>query len=679
MGLSQVIYASCSAAFLVLIGLMLLRGRLGTVGIAISGACALTALWAAGSAAMEPSPFGAIAVLDSLRLSSWLVLMVALVSWRDSRSGGLISLPFLLAVSFCFVAIGFDIRSLFVPIAAEFSAPRLHDYLRIGLGVGGLLAAENLLRNADLPQRRNLFPICLALGGMFAFELFLYADRLMMGGSDPILAQGRGLVGLLCVPLLALGMARNRDWRINIHVSHAVVLHTVALVASGVFFLTLAGLSVFVRQFGGQWGSALQLLTLIGSAMVLMSIFGSSRVRVQLKQMIGTHFFSHRFDYRTEWLRFAATVSSMGSIGEEGLSVRVVRALAQIVDSPAGTLWRLQETEFYVSDVGWNAPLGAGLKLAADEPFIKGFQGGDWIQELSSKEKAGENLFEFAGAWLAVPLTHGSRMIAFVVLATPSRSYSLDSETFDLLRAAATQAASYLAEERSARELLDSRLLNEYSKRFAFVIHDIKNLASQLGLVVSNAREHSDDPEFRSDMLRTVEDSVTRMKRLLSQLQAEGVRSAPQLIEPDSIIATLAQELSALGTPVELHLGAQACKVAVDGDEFRSMLFHLINNAREAAPLEPAVIVASSNSRDKVVIDVVDNGPGMDDEFIRDKLFRPFRSTKDGGFGIGAYQTRELLRKAGGELDVISKKGVGTTMRVTIPAHRQPQSIPSVA
>jgi putative PEP-CTERM system histidine kinase len=274
---------------------------------------------------------------------------------------------------------------------------------------------------------------------------------------------------------------------------------------------------------------------------------------------------------------------------------------------------------------------------------------------------------------------HGNSLIAFVVLAPPPHSYSLDWESFDLLGAAGRQAASYLAEERSTRALLDSRLLNDYSKRFAFVVHDIKNLASQLGLVVSNARRYIDDPEFRDDMLHTLTNSVARMNRLIAQLHAGGHHAPLQVIEPDVIIASLATELSTVGTPIETRLGACGCTVSINGDQFRAVVSHLINNAREAAQSASAVVVTSRGTGDRVTIDVVDSGPGMDDEFIRNELFRPFRSTKSGGLGIGAYQTRELLRMAGGELEVISEKGTGTIMRMTFPMLVGAQLAPSAA
>jgi putative PEP-CTERM system histidine kinase len=421
----------------------------------------------------------------------------------------------------------------------------------------------------------------------------------------------------------------------------------------------------------------LQLLTLLGSAIVLVSVFGSRDVRIQLKQIIAKNFFSHRFDYRAEWRRFVDTVSQ-SSAGEDYLSARVVRALAQIVDSPAGTLWGLRQGGWYAPEIGWNMQAARGQRLDADHPFIGDFRGGAWIQERSRVMQANWPA-DLAESWLAIPLLHANEIIAFVALASPAHLYSPDWETFDLLRVAGSQAASYLVEERSTRALLDSQVLTDYSKRFAFVIHDIKNLASQLGMVVANARRYIANPEFQQDMLNTVQDSVAQMNRLLAQLRAGNLSAVPQVIEPDLVVAALARDLSAAGIVVETRLGASGCVVAIDGDHFRSALSHLISNANEATQPERAVVVTSRSTKDKIVIDVVDSGEGMDEKFVREDLFHPFRSTKSGGLGIGAYQTREMLRMCGADLDVISQKGVGTIMRITLPEHRKADEASSAA
>jgi putative PEP-CTERM system histidine kinase len=264
---------------------------------------------------------------------------------------------------------------------------------------------------------------------------------------------------------------------------------------------------------------------------------------------------------------------------------------------------------------------------------------------------------------LAVPLSHRYEIAGFVVLDRPNHAAELDWEAFDLLRAAGRQAASYLAEERSTKGLRDSELLTEYSKRFAFVVHDIKNLASQLGLIVTNARRHIDNPEFQRDMLQTVEDSVARMNHLLSQLKADNA-SLPRSTDPAALVAALETEFSVTAV---INDEARGCTAPIAPDKLRSALTHLVQNALDASPQGEPVLVRAHRRAAQFLIDVVDHGVGMGEAFIRNELFLPFRSTKSGGYGIGAFQTRELIRMAGGDLEVISHPGAGTTMRIILP------------
>jgi putative PEP-CTERM system histidine kinase len=302
-----------------------------------------------------------------------------------------------------------------------------------------------------------------------------------------------------------------------------------------------------------------------------------------------------------------------------------------------------------------------------NDPFILGFRDGGWIQERTPEEPDETWLCASDKTWLAVPLSHRREVVGFVLLDRASRLVSPDWEAFDLLRAAGRQAASYLAEERSTRVLRDTELLTEYSKRFAFVVHDIKNLASQLNLIVSNAKRHIDDPEFQSDMLRTVEDAVARMDNLLNQLKVDAAPRAPRLLNPNIVVDAVAAEFAGAPVIIETRDDAGSCAVAIDPDRLRSALTHLLQNAIDVSGPSGRVIVSSRRLGTQLLIDITDNGPGMDDAFIRDELFLPFRSTKSQGYGIGAFQTRELIRMAGGELEVISEKDFGTTMRILLP------------
>jgi putative PEP-CTERM system histidine kinase len=656
---------------------MVLHGPSSRTGVAIIGCCSASVAWAVATAFGRLLPTALLMLLDGIRLSAWLLFAVSVMTAGTAEEPGarMRRRYFIGAVAFCAAALANDARILaFAPEAAP--PPMLQLLVRVGFGVFGLLTIENLWRNTPPSRRWHVWPICLALGGLFAYELFLFSDAFITRGRvDPGLALGCPIVAAFMAPLLALAMARNPQWRIDIHVSRQVVLHTATLLASGCFLLAVAVVAMLLRGFGGDWGVVLQLAMLFGSVVVLVTVLSSGSVRQRLKFHISRNFFTHRYDYRIEWLKFIELVSDPQPAEE--LQVRIIRALAEFVDSPAGTLWSLRRGSGYFPTAAWNFALPRGAILPVDDPFVAGFQDGDWIQERTAD---GEHWPPGTGsAWLAVPLSHRREIVGFVLLNRATHAVTLDWEAFELLRAAGRQAASYLAEERSTRDLRDGELLTEYSKRFAFVVHDIKNLASQLGLIVSNARHHIDDPEFRDDMLKTVEDAVGRMNHLLGQLKADGAARPPSTVDPDVVIAALAVEFPRGSVRVEPPEDDRSVRVAIAPDRLRSALAHLAQNAIEASRPGDCVTISRHRRSGRCVIDVTDHGPGMGAAFIRDELFLPFRSTKSGGYGIGAFQTRELIRMAGGDLEVISKPGEGTTMRVILPLVLEPEAAASSA
>ena len=655
---------------------MVLRGRTSKIGLVILGCCLASAVWAAATALSNGRPVAVLAVFDDIRLSAWLLFAVALVTIRAGDGSGLGRLYFLGALVFCGAAIANDGQLLILnPTAGGLYTSQL--LVRIGFGVAGLLTIENLWRNTEPQRRWHVWPLCLATGGLFAYELFLFSDAFITRGRvDSGLALGRPVVSAFTAPLLALAMARNREWRIDIHVSRQVVLHTATLLASGCFLLAVAIVAVVLPGFGGDWGLVLQLAMLFGSIVVLATVLSSGSLRRRLKFLISRNFFTHRYDYRIEWLKFIELVS--GSDQAEELQVRIIRALAGFVDSPAGALWSLRRGISYRPSAVWKLPIPEETKLLPDDPFIAGFRDGGWIQERSSA--AADEPWPFASrrAWLAVPLSHGIEVVGFVLLDRASHRVDLDWEAFDLLRAAGRQAASYLAEESSTKTLRDSELLNEYSKHFAFVIHDIKNLASQLGLVVSNARRYLDDPDFQRDMLQTVEDAVARMNHLLSQLKADAQQSRSRQADPNVIVSTVAADFRDLSVLVATHNEAEGCVLAIEPERLKSALTHLTQNAIEASAPGDCVVITTRRRGAHLVIEVTDQGQGMDEAFIRDELFLPFRSTKSGGYGIGAFQTRELIHAAGGDLEVISEIGAGTTMRILFPVSQEMAAPPAL-
>jgi putative PEP-CTERM system histidine kinase len=288
------------------------------------------------------------------------------------------------------------------------------------------------------------------------------------------------------------------------------------------------------------------------------------------------------------------------------------------------------------------------------------------------------------GAWAVVPLLHGERLVGLVVLARPVVTRRLDWEDFDLLSTAGQQVASYLSEQAGTEALQDAARFEEFNRRMAFVMHDIKNLSSQMGLLARNAAKHADNPEFREDMLVTLRNSADKLDALVARLGRYGGKGAVAIGPVD--LPLLARRLTARFAPLHPFecRGEASCVVLGNEEMLEQALVHLAQNAIEASEGRSPVAFEVTSSGLRGEIAVVDMGKGMSAEFMRTALFRPFVSTKETGFGIGVCEARDQARGMGGRLDVESREGLGSRFTISLPlaeasrliaGRREPQSL----
>jgi putative PEP-CTERM system histidine kinase len=275
-------------------------------------------------------------------------------------------------------------------------------------------------------------------------------------------------------------------------------------------------------------------------------------------------------------------------------------------------------------------------------------------------------------AWAGIPLIHHERLIGLVLLAPPEYRRPLDWEDFDLLRAAGRQAASSLAEAHGQEALSNAQRFEEFNRRFAFILHDIKNLVSQLSLLSRNAERHADNAEFRADMIATLKGSVGKMNDLLARLSPHAAPRT-QRCEPQPLRAILAAAIAAKRRDHDVRLlGDTSLWAIVDRAGLEQAVGHLLQNAIEASPVTDPVVVRVTRDNGTAAIAIIDKGCGMDGDFVRNRLFQPFASSKPGGFGIGSFEARSLIAAMGGRLSVDSRPGEGTTFTIQLPAAQAP-------
>ncbi|HEV2818589.1 MAG TPA: XrtA/PEP-CTERM system histidine kinase PrsK [Allosphingosinicella sp.] len=542
------------------------------------------------------------------------------------------------------------------------------------IAAGALILVHNLYGQAAPGSRSALrFPM-LALAGMWAYDLHLYTIAYFTRVPGLELFALRGLaLAALALPF-ALGV-RNASWKIQI--SRAATFQSVSLVVI-LFYLVVMMLAARAMEIvGGDWARIGQVGIVFVTTLGALVLLPSAKLRAWLRVVLTKHLFEHRYDYRGEWLRFTDTVGRQSETGAS-LEERVVKALADIAGSPAGLLLLADESGRLSPGGRWNwaGPLPAGegaealLRYVEGSGFVIDFDAirRGWLVRGDARIPVPAWLATLAPAWAGIPLIHGGRLAGLVILEHPSFRRALDWEDFDLFRTAGIQAASYIAEARSHQALADARRFDEFNRRFAFIMHDIKNLVSQLSLVARNAERHADNPDFRADMIATLQSSVRKMNELLARLSPGAAREA----EPARPVAIgpLLDALAAARRRVHpVRVGGDSSLVAkADPAGLEQALGHLVQNAIEASGEGEPVELSCFESGGDVAIEVVDRGAGMSPAFVRDRLFQPFVSTKESGFGIGAYEARSLILAMGGRLDVESAEGDGTRFTIYLPA-----------
>ena len=248
----------------------------------------------------------------------------------------------------------------------------------------GLVLVEQIMRNAHIESRRAVKYLCIGLGVIFVYDFYLYSNALLFQGLDVNAWEARGFVNGMAVPVLAIAIARDPRLSLDIFVSRRMVLHTTALLATGIYLLAMGVGGYYIRTKGGEWGTVVQVIFLFGAGLVLMVLFFSGRVRASLRVFINKHFFHYKYDYRDEWLRFIQTLSS--GQPDDRLRERAIHSIAEIIDSPGGILWMRQMNRF-VPVASWQMPVSSHDVVASDHPLIQFMAAREWLIDIDEYER----------------------------------------------------------------------------------------------------------------------------------------------------------------------------------------------------------------------------------------------------------------------------------------------------
>jgi len=564
-------------------------------------------------------------------------------------------------------------------VASREAAPwqnMLYSIAVAGIALVCLALAAQLRRDAPVENQTALRSLVAAAGLATGVQAALAIVASAGGGVPSALLGATGAVLSASGLLLLFALRLRPQWSLAIFVSPEARSYAPRFLATGsILLIALVLLPVF-RAMALDAAQQFALLLVVATGVPMSLLLFSSRLNARLRVLVSKHFLPFRYDYREEWLRLIDTLVSPES--EAPLPERAIRAVAQIVGSPAGVLWmRASDGGPFTATASWNTRVLPEASFFPNDPALQFMLERQWTidtaelarrPELYAGLRRPDWLESFPEGLLIVPLISNEVLIGVIVLFQPSPTFRLTFEEIDLLRTSGRQVAAFLAQYEADQKLAEGRQFEALNRLTAFVMHDLKNLIAQQSLMVQNAARHKGNPEFFEDAMATINNSVVRMSKLLQQLQSGDTSGPRQRVGIAVAVADAVERCKSREPVPEFDNDAEDAQVWIDRERLTAVLAHLIRNAQEATDRDGHVSVKLGTSDTDVLIEISDDGCGMEPDFVRTRLFRPFDTTKGSkGMGIGAYQARTFVAEAGGTLQVESEPGRGTVFAVRLP------------
>ena len=655
-------------------------------------------------------------VAKSFLPAAWLGFSLT-YSRGDARASLMDAKLPLVALALLPIAIGVAFRDQLLQIVAadalgevlvirvSLAAKALNVALLLGLAVA-LTNLEQTFRSAVGTMRWRIKFVVLGLAVIFGGHLYVRSQAILFPVYDPALSAVESSALLIGCAFLVLAYARTGLAEADVYPSRAVLRSSLTVLIVGGYLVVVGVLAQVVRRFGGaesfQLGAFAVLLGMAGLGVLLLS----DRFRQRIHAFVARHFRRAQHDSVRVWTLLSQRLAAVKD--EAGLGGESARLVCETFDVLSATAWLMDEEKGQLVVGASTARLageGAGADTKGESPNAAGSSGpaGAIMAALQARtspfdleavnepwaddwRRLNPSTFPNGGHRWCVPLHAGDRCLGALVLADRVGAAPYSQEELELLACIAAQMTSVLLNLRLAQEVARSRELEAFRTMSAFFVHDLKNTASSLNLMLKNLPVHFDDPAFRADALRGVGNTARRIEELIARLSA--LRQRPELRPVKADLNQLAREAveSVGGLPgVELTTDfAPLPPVLADADQIRSVVANLLLNARDAVGLSSGpsvgpsagpsvgrsggrVEVRTARTDGRVMLSVSDNGCGMSPEFVRDSLFRPFQSTKKNGLGIGMFQSRMVVEAHGGSIKVETEPGKGTTIRVSLP------------
>ncbi|TMM45250.1 XrtA/PEP-CTERM system histidine kinase PrsK [Colwellia ponticola] len=558
--------------------------------------------------------------------------------------------------------------TLFIPHSVKF----LFSLLLL-LNLWLLVLLEQLYRNADVKVKWAIWSLIIALGMSTVFDFVLFAQAAMVNQLDFTYWYARGFIVAIGMPFILVSTRRIKDWSVDVFVSREMVFYSSMLLIAGFYLLLLALAGYVINYVGGAWGDVISIAFVILGGSVLAALLITEKLRREVKVFITKHFFANKYDYRVEWLK---SIEQLEITENEDYYHSATNIICSSLAINQGALVKK------ITENHYQPAYQKNLKLDQNELHFlikvdQFCQQHGWIidvRELAMVENSYPGLVLDAQLCaqqnidIIIPIFMNKSIYGFFLLALPEDQELLNWEDRDLLFSISKQLSNYLSLNEANESLAESKQFDAFNRMSAFLVHDLKNIQAQLGLINSNAKRHRDNPAFIDDVFETIESATERLNKVLTQLRnKQMVESTKKSTDVQALIKAVVKQRNIQLPRISVELTIDDM-ISIDEETLSSVLNHLLQNAQEATKENGWVKIQAERINSHLHIAIIDNGCGMSKDFIKNRLFKPFDTTKgNAGMGIGVYEAKQFVESIGGTMQVTSFENEGSIFTLVIP------------
>ncbi len=554
-------------------------------------------------------------------------------------------------------------------------------YFYIYFIIGTILCLANLestFRASKGLKRWQIRYVVFCVGGILIFFIYLASQTLLFQQTNIQLVLTKSIVILFCTLIMSVSIVRQKILDVDIFVSRYVVYNSVAIIGTSAYLLVVGLIFEIIKYYNIPIQYFLKVLFIFISLFILILLLSISSLRRRIQLFINRHFYKHKYEFRDTWMETIERMSVKNSIDD--ICNTLLEMISQIMCAQNVTIWlynsAIQEYTVFHENNNNNSN---GVKKAhalieiikkRKAPFLMSEQ----YSQISSKPnslKEIEEILESTGAVLCSPMEAAGELVGFILQGKDIGGEPYRNDDFELLSSFSTQAALQIKNIRCAEDLSTAKEIEMFHRMSTFVMHDLKNLTNSLSLISQNAKHNIGNIEFQKDAIKTITSTVNRMHGLIERLSSlpQRIELKRELVDVKSLVDHAVKKVKSdksKDISIETELNTIPL-ISIDPHAIEMAIINLVNNACDAIESNGYVKCSVWEENNIIKLSVTDNGKGISGEFIDTFLFKPFKSSKKGGFGVGLFQCKSIIESHNGRIVVSSKEGQGTTFTISLP------------